>query len=131
MVYIFSQRDNIELMNLKSKRIYLRSQNEFICDIKTGISKNKIKEEIQSLFEQYICISNEPIQVSVLSDRTFYHKFGEIANLSHLTNWKKYKNTIEQIPNRKRLSNTNLINGLNQIDNIDYSNDNIYSFWIK
>ena len=131
MAYIFSQRDNIELMNLKSKRIYLRSQNEFVCDIKTGISKNKIKEEIQSLFEQYICISNKPIQVSVLSDRTFYHKFGEIANLSHLANWKKYENTIEQIPSKKRLSNTNLINGLNQIDNIDYSNDNIYSFWIK
>jgi len=131
MVYIFSQTDlNIISINHRT-RTYLKSQTKFICEIKAGVSKIKAKNEIQQLFNYYSLLSNDPIQIFIMSDRTFYHKFGYIASITHLANWKKYDNINQEIPKVSRLSNTLLTNYLEQLEKFDYSNDNVYSFCIK
>ena len=131
MVYIFSQTDSNIISTERRTRVYLKDQTEFICEIKTGVSKNTAKKELQQLFDYYSLLSNDPIHISIMSDRTFYHKYSYMANITHLANWKKYDNIKQEISKANRLSNTLLTDYLEQLEKFDYSNDNVYSFWIK
>ena len=125
MVYVFSQIDQTSIKKINNLKEYLRYQTDFVIEIRTGISKDKLKSEINTLFNKYKELSNDPLYIYIMLDRTFYHIYSSIANTSHIENWKKYQDVTTKVKSNK------ILQSLDDIDTFNFKDDAIYNINIK